>query len=83
MNAAWLAVADAKGILGEAEPDAALDAVGELVAVEFGQAFGSKGDIFELDEADGPVGLLAEDHALVAALAGEEGLELVFGGVWR
>ena len=76
-----LAGADAEGVFGEGEADAALDGVVERVAVELVEGLCGEGDVLELDEAHGAVLLGAEAEAFVAALLGKHGFELVFGRV--
>jgi hypothetical protein len=78
-----LAGADSEGVFGEAQSDAALDAVVQGVAVELMKSLGREGDVFELYEAHRAVLLGSEAQAFIAPLLGEHCLELVLGRVDR
>lgn len=51
---------DAERVFGEAKTDAALDAVGEIPAVQLVERLGGHGYIVELDETHWPVSFVAE-----------------------
>ena len=63
-----LSVPNTKGVLGEAEPDATLDAVGEHLAIQMVQCLRCQGNVLKLDKTHWAVLLGAEAKSLVASL---------------
>ena len=81
VDAALLSGTNAEGVLGEAQADAALDAIVELDAVQFVEGLCGKGHVLELDEAHGSVLFGAKAESFVATLLGEHGFQLVLGRI--
>lgn len=74
----------AQRVLGKRQPDAALDAVLETLAVQLVERLGCIHDVLKLHKTHGPVHLGTETQPLVALLLGKQLHELLLGRVhWQ
>lgn len=63
--------ANTKRVLGEAQADAALDAVMQLPSIQLAQRLGGMANVFKLNKTHGPILLGSEAQPLVTPRSGE------------
>jgi hypothetical protein len=76
-------VAHTQGILGEAKPNATLDAIAHWIAVKLFHRLGSRRNILEFNKTQRSVLLNPEAKPFVSMLLGEKSFELILGSADR